>query len=102
MLGVGCSMLDVRPGSWEASFRFCARIGTINHPPHPPFGHPLPLRGAGGRGEGGGSWVLEGFRDGGGIQMRPASGASPQTCLIRLTYFCRRLSLCSPPPTSLL
>src|SRR5205814_10076700 len=39
-------------GSWKASFRFCARIGTINHPPHPPFGHPLPLRGGEGRGEG--------------------------------------------------
>src|SRR5213596_1296958 len=39
-------------GSWKASFRFCTRIGTINHPPHPPFGHPLPLRGGEGEGEG--------------------------------------------------
>src|SRR5256714_11522779 len=77
------------PGSWEASFRFCARIGTRNRcssqrrapdrgsatsatrsllgsweahgfptahrshelPPHPPLGHPLPLRGGEGWGE---------------------------------------------------
>src|SRR5439155_7175637 len=41
------------PGSWEASFRFCARIGTMNRP-RPPFGHPLPL--GGGRDEGADSW----------------------------------------------
>src|SRR5438552_2761830 len=37
-------------GSWEASTPFLARIGAMN--PHPPFGHPLPLGGGEGRGEG--------------------------------------------------
>ena len=41
--------------------------------------------------------VREGFHDGGGIQRRPASGASPQRCLIRLAYFCRSLPLWSSP-----
>src|SRR5256885_16627996 len=36
--------------SWTATFLFCARIRTMNHPPHPPFGHPLPLGGGEGRG----------------------------------------------------
>src|SRR5256885_1292086 len=30
MFGVGCPMLDVLLASWGASFRFCARIGTMN------------------------------------------------------------------------
>src|SRR2546430_12925484 len=30
MFGVGCSMFDVPLGSCGASFRFCARIGTMN------------------------------------------------------------------------
>ena len=40
-----------RGGSWKPHFRFCARIGTMT-PPHPTFGHPLPIRWGEGRGEG--------------------------------------------------
>src|SRR5207302_9969316 len=57
MFGVGCSMFDVPLGSWRASFRFSACIGTMNQ-----IGTPLPAlspqggeRVAEGR-ERGGSW----------------------------------------------
>ena len=45
-----------RGGSWEATTISESRIGAMNLPPHPPFGHPLPLGGGEGRGEGAGSW----------------------------------------------
>src|SRR5213076_3571709 len=44
-----------RPGEgrfMESPLSFFACIGTMNHPPHPPSGHPLPLRGGEGWGEG--------------------------------------------------
>src|SRR5438128_11589672 len=62
MFGVGRSMLDVRPGSWVVPTVFQPRIGTLNHPPHPPFGHPLPLGGGEGRGEGSGSWKVSNLK----------------------------------------
>ncbi len=56
-------MFDIPLGSWRASFRFCARIGTMNQ-----IGTPLPAlspqggeRVAEGR-ERGGSWERAGVR----------------------------------------
>src|SRR5437879_2749686 len=47
------------PGSWKASIRFCARIGTMNHP-SPDLRLPSPHRM--GRGNGWGSWKDERVR----------------------------------------
>src|SRR5213080_1992638 len=41
--------------SWKASFRFCACIGTMNHP-SPDLRPPSPHRMGRGKGEGCGSW----------------------------------------------
>ena len=47
MFDVGCS--SVFTGSLLSLLR---THWTMNHPPHPPFGHPLPLGGGEGWGEG--------------------------------------------------
>src|SRR5207244_10391274 len=39
-------------GSWKVPTLFQPLIAAMNIPPHPPFGHPLPLGSGEGRGEG--------------------------------------------------